>query len=331
MTRKTRIVEVRRALLSARRVLLLSHKNPDGDAVGSSLALLSGLLALGKTCDVVNVDGVPANLLWLPLAERVALLPEDGGYDTVVFLDCGNPDRPGLDLEPLRGARWVNIDHHPGNGEFGQANLVDPGACATAELVYEVLQALQVPVGFTAATNIYTAILTDTGCFRFSNANARAFEIASRMVNRGVDPSWVAQMVYDQQPVNRLRLLSRVLETLELSPRDKAACVTVTREMFRATHTGVEDVEGFVNYPRSVYGVEVGFLLREEADGRYRVAFRSKGRIDVAEIASEFGGGGHRNAAGATIEGTAAEIRQQIFDRVEAAWDDLLLRRREAG
>ncbi|WP_084318933.1 DHH family phosphoesterase [Deferrisoma camini] len=331
MQRKTRIAEVRRALLPARRVLIVSHRNPDGDAMGSSLALLSGLLTLGKTCEVVNTDGVPANLVWLPLAERVGIAPERGDYDTVVFLDCGNPDRPGVDLAPLRGARWINIDHHPGNGEFGHANLVDPAACATAELVYEVLVGLQVPVGFTAATNIYTAILTDTGCFRFSNSNARAFEIASRMVGRGVDPSWVAQMVYDQQPVNRLRLLSRVLETLELSPRDKAACVVVTQDMFRATHTGVEDVEGFVNYPRSVCGVEVGFLLREEPDGRYRVAFRSKGRVDVAEIAREFGGGGHRNAAGATVEGTAPQIRQRIFDRVEAACDELLLARREVG
>ena len=332
MNRKSRIAEVRRALVGARRLLVISHQNPDGDAIGSSLALASGLMALGKTCDVVNADGVPANLTWLPLAERVLLAPEEeAAYDTVVFVDCGNPERPGLPLEELRGARWVNIDHHPGNGDFGAANLVDPDACATAELVYEVLQALAAPIGFTAAANIYTAILTDTGSFRFSNANARAFEIASRMVGRGVAPSWVAQMVYDQQPVGRLRLLSRVLETLDLSPRDKAACVVVTREMLRATHTGVEDVEGFVNYPRSICGVDVGFLIREEAPGRYRVALRSKGKVDVAAIARELGGGGHRNAAGATVEGDLGEIRQRIFERVEAAFDEQFLARRQVG
>ncbi len=333
MNRKIRIAEVRRVLSAARRVLVLSHQNPDGDAIGSSLALASGILALGKSCDIVNVDGVPANLTWLPLAERVALAPEDPAtYDTVVFVDCGTPQRPGVDLAPLADARWINIDHHPGNDDYGHANLVDPEACATAELVHDLLQSLPVPLGYTAATNIYTALLTDTGSFRFSNTNAQAFEIAARMVSRGVDPAWVAQMVYDQQPVGRLRLLSRVLETLDLSPRDKAACVTVTLEMFRATHTGVEDVEGFVNYPRSICGVDVGFLIREEAPGRYRIAFRSKGKVDVAEIARELGGGGHRNAAGATVEGDLEAIKKRIFERVEAAFDEQLLNgRQQAG
>jgi phosphoesterase RecJ-like protein len=210
-------------------------------------------------------------------------------------------------------------------------NLVDPEACATAELVYEVLLALPFSLDYGAATSIYTAILTDTGCFRFSNANSRAFEIASKMVAKGVDPSWVAQMVYDQQPIGRLRLLSSGLETLELSPRDKAACMVVTRSMLRSTHTGTEDVEGFVNYPRSICGVEVGLLLREESPGRYRVALRSKGRADVSKIARELGGGGHRNAAGATVEGDPEVIKRLIFEKIEQSLDEELLHRREAG
>ncbi len=333
MNRKLRIADVRKALAAGRRFLVVSHQSPDGDAIGSSLALASVLTALGKACDIVNVDGVPMNLTWLPLAERVHLVPEDpGGYDTVVVLDCGGPERTGLDLPLDRPGRVVvNIDHHPGNPEFGTVNLVDPAACATAELVYEVIRAMPAPLGYSAATGIYTAILTDTGSFRFSNTTARALEIASRMVSKGVDPAWVSHMVYDQQPVGRLHLLSRVLDTLSLSPRDKAACVVVTREMLRATHTGVEDVDGFVNYPRSICGVEVGLLLREEADGRYRVALRSKGRVDVSEIARELGGGGHRNAAGATVDGTPAQIRRRLFDRVETALDEQRLNQRLAG
>jgi phosphoesterase RecJ-like protein len=333
MSRKKQIADVRDALLGAHRFLLVSHHNPDGDAIGSSLALAAGLGALGRECDVVNVDGVPANLTWLPLAEQVRLRPDEAaGYEAVVLLDCGSPARTGLDPALFdRVPATVNIDHHPGSGDFGHANLVDPEACATAELVWDVLQALPAPVGYSAAVSIYTAILTDTGSFRFSNANARAFDIASKMVARGVSPSLVAQLVYDQQPIGRLRLLSRVLETLELSPRDKAASMLVTQAMFRETQTGVEDVDGFVNHPRSIFGVEVGLLLREEAPARYRVALRSKGRVDVSRIAREFGGGGHRNAAGATIEGTPDAIRRGIYDRVEEALDEDLLQRRQVG
>jgi phosphoesterase RecJ-like protein len=186
-------------------------------------------------------------------------------------------------------------------------------------------------VDYRAATSIYTAILTDTGSFRFSNTNARAFEIAAAMMAKGVDAAWVAQMVYDQQSIGRLRLLSRGLETLELSPRDKAACMIITEEMFRSTHTGVEDVEGFANYARSIFGVEVGVLLREEEPGHFRVAFRSKGRADVAKIAGQFGGGGHRNAAGATLEGDPVELKRRILENIEEALDEELLLRRHAG
>ncbi len=333
MARKNPIADVRQALLSGRRFLLVSHRNPDGDAIGSCLALASGLSALGKHCDVLNADGVPANLAWLPLAERVHLTPDEGvDYDRVVLLDCGTADRTGFGEALFGPGRLiVNIDHHPGNGHFGAANLVDPEACATAELVYEVLQALPAPIGYGAATAIYTAILTDTGCFRFSNTNSRAFEIASRMVGKGVDAAGVSQMVFDQQPVARLRLLSQVLETLDLSPRDKAASVAATLGMLRETQAGVEDVEGFVNYPRSICGVEVGLFFREESPGRYRVALRSKGRVDVSRIARELGGGGHHNASGATVEGNLEELKRRLFRRVEEALDEELLQRREAG
>jgi phosphoesterase RecJ-like protein len=324
---------VRQALLEGERFLITSHRNPDGDATGSCLALAAGLTGLGKDCVIANRDGVPANLAWLPLAEQVQMAAEaDHGCDTVVLLDCGGVDRTGLPEAALHAGRsLVNIDHHPGNPLFGTANLVDAGASATAELVYQVLGALPAPVGYGAATAIYTGILTDTGCFRFSNTSARAFQIAAEMVAQGVDPSWVAQMVFDQQPIGRLRLLSLVLATLELSPRDKAAAAVVTREMLRRTHTGVEDVEGFVNHTRSLCGVEVGLLLREEAPGRYRVALRSKGRVDVSAIARRYGGGGHHNAAGATLEGEPERIRRELFAQVEEALDRELLGQRKAG
>lgn len=333
MTQRSSLLAVRRALLEGERFLITSHRNPDGDAVGSCLALAAGLTELGKSCVVANSDGVPMNMAWLPLAEQVQMAVEaDHGCDTVVLLDCGAIDRTGLSAEALHaGHTLVNIDHHPGNPLFGTTNWVDPGACATAELVYQVLQALPAPIGYGAATAIYTGILTDTGCFRFSNTSARAFQIAAEMVAKGVDPSWVAQLVYDQQPIGRLRLLSLVLDTLELSPRDKVASALVTREMFHRTHTGVEDVEGFVNHTRSLCGVEVGLLLREEAPRRYRVALRSKGRVDVSAIARLYGGGGHHNAAGATVDGEPETIQRELFTHVEEALDRELLDQRKAG
>ncbi|HSH68985.1 MAG TPA: bifunctional oligoribonuclease/PAP phosphatase NrnA [Deferrisomatales bacterium] len=333
MTPRNSLPGVRGALLEGERFLITSHRNPDGDAVGSCLALAAGLSELGKSCVIASGDGVPMNLAWLPLAEQVQPAANaDHGCDTVVLLDCGAIDRTGLSPEALHAGRTlVNIDHHPGNPLFGTANWVDPGACATAELVYQVLQSLPTPIGYSAATAIYTGILTDTGCFRFSNTSARAFQIAAEMLAKGVDPSWVAQMVFDQQPIGRLRLLSLVLETLELSPRDKAAAALVTREMFHRTHTGVEGVEGFVNHTRSLCGVEVGLLLREEAPGRYRVALRSKGRVDVSAIARIYGGGGHHNAAGATLDGAPDTLRRELFAHVEEALDRELLGQRKAG
>ena len=333
MTPRSSLPAVRMALLEGERFLITSHRNPDGDAVGSCLALAAGLTELGKSCVVAHSDGVPMNLAWLPLADQVQMATEaDHGCDTVVLLDCGAIDRTGLSDAALHAGRaLINIDHHPGNSLFGTANLVDTGACATAELVYQVLQSLPAPIGYGAATAIYTGILTDTGCFRFSNTSARAFHIAAEMLANGVDPSWVAQMVYDQQPIGRLRLLSLVLQTLELSPRDEAAAALVTQEMFHRTHTGVEDVEGFVNHTRSLCGVEVGLLLREEAPGRYRVALRSQGRVDVSAIARLYGGGGHHNAAGATVDGEPDTIRRELFTHVEEALDRELLGQRKAG
>ncbi|MBI5440140.1 MAG: bifunctional oligoribonuclease/PAP phosphatase NrnA [Deltaproteobacteria bacterium] len=333
MSRKNQIAEVRKAIAEGDRFLLVSHQNPDGDAIGSSLALAASLESLGKECEIVNVDGVPATLTWLPLAERVQLQPAHRtGYDVVVLLDCGSQSRTGLPDDLLKAGRVsVNIDHHPGNAGFATVNLVDPEACATAELVYDLLQAIPAPIRYSAATAIYTAVLTDTGRFRFSNANARAFDIAGKMVARGVNASEVSHLVYDQQPIGRLRLLSLVLDTLELSPRDKAASLVVSQAMLRQTHTTPEDAEGFVNHARSICGVEAGFLLREEVPGRYRVALRSKGRVDVSRIAAEFDGGGHRNAAGATVEGSVEEIRRRLYAMIEEALDEELLLRRQVG
>lgn len=324
---------VKNLFLEAQSFLLVSHRNPDGDAIGSSLALASGLISLRKYCEIVNVSNVPSNLNWMSMAEQIRLHPtEEKLFDVIVYLDCANKERCGFSEDlSLRASRVVNIDHHPGNSRFGSVNLIDEGASAVGELVYYVLLSMKVNIDFHAATAIYTAILTDTGSFRFSNANPKTFMIAAELARLGVDTSWVSQMVYDQQPAYRLRLLSLVLNTLDVSADNKAASILVTQAMMKETGAKVEDVDGFVNYPRSINGIFVGLLFREEGSNQYRIAFRSKGVVDVAKIAESYGGGGHRNAAGATVFGEYDLIKHNIFNKVEQAIIDAECEQRAAG
>jgi len=322
-----------RAFLEAESILLVSHRHPDGDAIGSSLALASGLAALGKDCEVVNISGVPANLSWLPMAEQVRPFPTQGRqFDVVAYLDCATKERIAYDEDlSLRAPVCVNIDHHPGNSCFGAVNLIDEEACASGELVFYLLKSMKAPIDYNAATAIYTAILTDTGSFRFSNATPRAFAVAAELASMGINPSWIAKMVYDMEPLGKLRLLSKSLETLHISDENSVAGILVTRSMLKETGTTVEDVDGLVNYPRSINGVSVGLLFREECNNRYRVAFRSKDSVDVAKIATEFGGGGHRNAAGATVLGDYEMIKSTIFEKAQQAIDEAENKRRKAS
>jgi len=309
-----------RVLREKDRFLIACHENPEGDAIGSELALALALRKMGKTATVLNADPVPGNLLFLPGAGTVVFAEDGSKYDVAVVVDCGSPDRTGRVAQELRKCPLlVNIDHHRTNGDLGELALVDPDAAATGLLIYRVLSAMGYEIGLDVATNIYVAVLTDTGSFHYGSSSPEAFEVAGEMVRRGVDPWAVAEQVYETQSALRLRLLGRVLDSLEIAADGRVACVTTMREDLREFASGKDALEGFINYPRSIVGVEVAVSFREEEGSVFRVSFRSKGRVDVSAVAARFGGGGHRNAAGCTVPGTLSDVKKRVLETLAAA------------
>jgi bifunctional oligoribonuclease and PAP phosphatase NrnA len=308
-----------RVLREKVRFLVACHENPEGDAIGSELALALALRKMGKTATVLNADPVPANLLFLPGAGTVIFAEDGSKYDVAVVVDCGSPERTGRVGQELRKCPLlINIDHHRTNGDLGELALVDPDAAATGLLIHRVLSAMGYEIGLDVATNIYVAVLTDTGSFHYGSSSPEAFEVAGEMVRRGVDPWAVAEQVYETQSAHRLRLLGRVLDSLEVSADGRVACISTMREDLREFASGKDALEGFINYPRSIVGVEVAVSFREEEGGVFRVSFRSKGRVDVCAVAARFGGGGHRNAAGCTVPGTLVDVKKRVLEALAA-------------
>lgn len=325
MDRRTEAEEIAAALNGAQRILILTHKNPDGDAIGSSLALAYGLESLGKEVENVNIDAVPEALAWLEGAYNVAKKPDpDFNPDTLVLLDCNALDRTGFPPELFAGIpNRLVIDHHPGFEGGDWLSLVDPSAAASGCLVYAVLKALSAEISPSIAQDIYLALHTDTGGFRFTNTGADAFRLAAEMVECGAVPSHVSVMLLERENAARMKLLGLSLGTLEVTGGGKIALCHVTLPMFEATGTKDEHTDGFVNYPRSIDGVEVALLFKEKEPGLWRVALRSRGLVDVSSIARKYGGGGHRNASGATIAATLEETKATIVGEVVAALEKI--------
>ncbi len=303
-------------------VLVVSHTNPDGDAVSSTLALGLGLELLGKKVTMVNESPIPAVYRFLPSVNRISGSDSsETAVDTAVVLDCGDLERIGAAKPLVRSAQTlVNIDHHVTNTAFGDFQVVDPEACATAELVYRVLQRLKVKIDPEIAKAIYTGILTDTGSFRFSNTNQAAFSICTEMAAIGVNAYEVAQHVYGTYSLGRIKLLNLALDSIEISGNGKLSIMTVTQEMLRMTNTQPEDMDGLIHYARRIEDVKVAAMIQELRNGhdisnnqhRFHVSLRSDGSIDVASIAAAYGGGGHSSAAGFGIAATLQEVKSEI-------------------
>lgn len=302
------------------RFLIACHENPEGDAIGSELALALALRKAGKTATVLNSDPVPDNLLFLPGADSVRSEEDGSRYEVAVIVDCGSLERTGRVGSELRKCPLtVNIDHHVTNGRHGDHCLIDPEAAATGVLIYRILSALEIPFDEQIAVNLFVAILTDTGSFRYSNANPEAFDVAGEMVRRGVDPWSVAEQVFETQPRERISLLGRVLASLEFDGDGRIAAITTMRKDLDEFRSRKDSLEGFINYPRSIAGVEIAVAFREEGDGTYRVSLRSKGKVDVARIATGFGGGGHRSASGCSVHGTLPDVKRRVFEALRKA------------
>ena len=298
--------------------LIASHINPEGDAIGSALALAISLKNIGKEVTVFNQDPIPRNLQFLPMSSEI-IHEIDGtlSFDAAFVLDCGDLDRVGKEIEKIRKIRKIiNIDHHMTNSGFGDLRLVDSQSSSTAELIYAVIKDIPIEITYEIALNIYTAILTDTGAFCNSNTTEGTFHIASEMVRIGVNPANVAEKIYQEMPVSRLKLLGLVLNTLEILGNGRIAFVAVTLSMLRKTGATPELTEDMINYPRSILGVKVAVLFREVSRNYYKISFRSNKDIDVADIAREFGGGGHPNASGGNVGGSLLEVKGKVFEAV---------------
>jgi phosphoesterase RecJ-like protein len=308
------------ALRTAKRVLLTMHRGPDGDALGSALALGCALRELGREVTVYNPDELPYNFRFLAGADKVVKsLPADASFDVTVSTDAGSFARlgDGVPKPPARGL-LLNLDHHMTTEPFGDVNYVDPEAAAVGILVYKIIRGLGHRISRDSAECIYASILADTGCFRYSSTDPECLRIAAELIEAGVEPWEMTVRVYEMQPLARMKLLAEVLSTLEVHGR--LATITITNEMLARTQSALDLTDGFINYARSVDGVEVAASFREpDNGGPWHISFRSRGKVNVAAIAQKFGGGGHHNAAGCSIDGEAGAVRARISEEIERA------------
>ena len=305
---------------SKSRFAITSHIRPDGDSLGSSLGLCWLLRALDKEAEVIMRDPVPHAYRKLPGTENVRVTPTvDRPFDAVFVIECSDITRPGLiDLEKQF---VVNIDHHSTTALFGTINWIDSTASAVGEMIYNLCKATGVRVTKEIAECVYTALITDTGSFHYSNTSERTFKVASELVRAGVKPAKISQAVFSSYPWSKIELLSEVLSTARRDESGRVAWMRQTLAMQERAGAADEDGDGFVNYPLTVGEVEAVALLKECAPGVYRTSLRSKGDVNVARIAEKFGGGGHRNAAGCTLRGEWDEaegiIVRLLLDAVE--------------
>ncbi|MBE3577430.1 MAG: bifunctional oligoribonuclease/PAP phosphatase NrnA [Limnochordales bacterium] len=322
------------ALRNARRPLIACHEDPDPDCIGSMLALGQGLARLGARPCLVSTDPLPWALSQLPGADRI-LSPERlaeaaaegvGAWDTAIVLDC-EPARTGkawpfIQLAPV----LVNVDHHETNRSGPGIRWVEPGAAATGELVFALLHSLSVELDASMASNLFAALQGDTGSFQFENTSAHTLRIAAHLVERGASPGELSRVLYENREFSYVQLLGEVIRTLQRNSDGRIAWVYLTREMIARSGLPASEVEGFVRYPRMIRGVEVALLFRESEDGRIRVSLRSRGRVNVAELASRLGGGGHTRASGCTLEGDLQTAMTRVLAETERAVAQALAR-----
>jgi phosphoesterase RecJ-like protein len=311
---------IRDEILRRQRFLITSHLKPDGDSIGSQMAMAYALRALGKDVRLVNCDPAQPAILTFPGVSQIEVASQvDGDYDAVIVMECSELARAGL--SGLDRYFIINIDHHPGNAMYGAVNWFDGGAAACGEMVFDVIRCLGIPLTKEMATHIYVAILTDTGSFHHSSISPRTFDICRQALEAGADPVTIARAVYDSNSVGRIRLFSAVLGSIELDTSGRLATISMTREMARATGGSYDDVEGLINVPLTVKEIQAVVFLKEWEPNEYRVSLRSKGGIDVAGVARQFGGGGHKNASGCTILGSLPAVRRQVEPLAQAAID----------
>jgi phosphoesterase RecJ-like protein len=309
--------------------VLVTHVHPDGDALGSLLGFAEVLESLGKHVFCYLEEPVSPLYAFLPGCGKVhtdtrdlrMFVEEAGGSIAGVSLDCGDCDRLGENQQVLLKIKpFFAIDHHRAHKEYGDSRWIEPDCSSTGEMVYELAEMLGADISRNCANNLYVAISTDTGSFRYESTTARTHRIAADLIERGVRPDEIAGHLHDNFSLPRLKLMEMVLSTLKMYESEQLAIIRVTREMFERSGAVIQDIEGFIDYPRSLRSVKVAAFIKENKNGLVAVSLRAKGECDVAEVAQAFGGGGHRNAAGFRFCGKSVdEVQTEVLAALRRA------------
>jgi len=321
--RDAKFAEIGRALREHRKFAVLSHVRPDGDALGSTLALALSLKELGKEVRAWNEEGMLEKYNFLARAELLTQppsTPED--FDVAIALDTAVQNRLGTTATAAVGSAklWINIDHHPSNPRYGDLVYIDPTAPATGQILFEFLTNQNFPITPEIAENLYAAISTDTGSFQYPNTTVRTFEIAAELVRCGVEVGRISQLLYENFPRRRIELLRELLGTMQFGCDRKLAWFSLSKAAALALGVIPEDNEGLIDHLRATRGVIVAIFFEELIDGKVRVSMRSKNEVvDVCAICTQFGGGGHVLAAGARVRGTLPEVEKKIVEQACAA------------
>jgi phosphoesterase RecJ-like protein len=310
--------QVAAAIRARQRFVITSHARPDGDAIGSQVAMGLALRALGKQVRLVDADPPPPPMRDLPGVELIEITAHvDDPGDAVITMECGDIARPGI--AGLERGFVINIDHHPGNGGFGALNWIDLTAAACGEMVFDLIVALEAPLTPAIATHIYLTILTDTGQFHYSHVTPRTFEICRRCVEAGADPTALARTIYDNNSLGRVRLFGAVLNGMELDASGRIATLVVDRALAANCGGTYDDTEGLINFPLTVRDIQAVIFFKESADDDWRISMRSKGPVNINAVAKEFGGGGHFNASGCGTRGRLEDLKRVFESKVASA------------
>lgn len=313
------MVAAAEALQAAQNVLLACHINPDGDTMGSALALGLALRQAGKTVTVVCQDEAPRAYRFMPGWDSFRQEVPDTPFDAAVALDCDGVKRMGsVATGVCRVPCTIEIDHHTGTERFGKIVVVDATAAATGELVFTLLQLMGLPITREVAINLYVALMTDTGSFRYANTRGRTLRIAAELVDCGAEPAPIASSVYESHPFASVAILGRALASLQRSEEGALVWAHITTDDFQHVGAGDGDTDGIINHLRSIDGVKIAVLFRQVGD-KVRISLRGRDLVDVAEVARAFGGGGHRLAAGCTIEAPLPQAEQQLLAEAHKA------------
>ena len=311
--------QIGQALREGVRFAVLGHVRPDGDALGSQLALGLSLKQLGKDVRIWNEEGMLEKYSFLPNANLLTKPPaEPEDVDVAIALDTAIQNRLGNSLPAVRSAKvWINIDHHPSNPGYGDLVYIDPKSPATGQILFDLIKSEKLPIDAAIAENLYVAISTDTGSFQYPNTTARTLEIAAELVRAGVDVGRVSQLTYENYPRRRVELLRDLLGTMRFDANDRVASFSLSLETAKKLGVLPEDNEGLIDHLRAIRGVIVAVFFEELADGKVRVSMRSKNeKVNVCAICEKFGGGGHVLAAGARVRGSLAEVERKILEEV---------------